>query len=84
MANTSPVDRHRAAHLLAQRFGTVEAAETAVRERLLRVPDEIAEQIAACDDEDEARRIMALALHRAMAAAVGEDVMRLLDGHATQ
>ena len=53
--------------------------KAAIRGSVTAVLDEIAEEMAAAD---EARRIMSLALRRAMAAALGEDVMRLL--HATQ
>jgi hypothetical protein len=59
--------------------GDFDAMKAAIRGSVTAVLDEIAEEMAAAD---EARRIMSLALRRAMAAALGEDVMRLL--HATQ
>ena len=83
MANRPSNDELTAA--LIERFGDdFDAMKAAIRESVMAVPDEIAEAMAAADDEDEARRVLALALHRAMAAALGEDVMRLLDGHSTQ
>ena len=52
--------------------------------RFLRVPDDLAEQLAAADGEDEARRVMSVALHRAMADVVGPEIARMIDGDAVQ